>query len=275
MIDWELIGENTVIIFSRAAVSTGVILILAGCFAILAAILQFITMTLRRKWFELLGERSWTILAAPGTIVHETGHALLCLLFRHRIVEIKLFSPSPDGTLGYVNHSWDPESIYQRTGNFFIGIGPIFSGVLLITFATAWMMPEIWEQVNSPECWTLSDMAAGVAAMICRMLRELISQELWTRWQSYLWLLTVLLIGSHITLSKADLKNAGSGAVILPVVIFILSLVLVFFCDPVELLQKHAGGIMACSMAVMVFISMILGAFTLLLSLPLFRSGKG
>lgn len=261
-------------IFYGAAVSTGVFLALIGSFVVLAAVLQLITMSLRRKWFELLGERSWTVLAVPGTIIHEIGHAVFCLIFRHRIVEIKLFSPSPDGTLGYVNHSWAPESIFQRTGNFFIGIGPIISGIAVITAATAMLMPDIWAQLDTPECWNIGDMAAGVLSMICRMLREAVIYEVWTRWQSYVWLMIVLLTGSHITLSKADLKNAGSGAVMLPPVIFLISLVAVCFQDPVELMIRYGGRMLVCAMALMFFSAIVLGAFTLLLSLPVFHSGK-
>jgi hypothetical protein len=37
-----------------------------------------------------------------GTPIHELGHALFCVIFMHRIVEIEFFKPDPlTGTLGY------------------------------------------------------------------------------------------------------------------------------------------------------------------------------
>jgi hypothetical protein len=57
-----------------------------------------------------------------GSPVHEIGHALFCILFRHKIVDIKLYKPDPsDGTLGYVLHTYNQDSRYQKIGNFFIG----------------------------------------------------------------------------------------------------------------------------------------------------------
>src|SRR6185437_12024785 len=84
----------------------------------------------RAAW--VLNFDAYTTLTAPGVAIHELGHAFFCLIFRHKIVKMKLFSPQSDGTLGYVQHSYNPASTYQKFGNFFIGTGPIWFGTLLV-----------------------------------------------------------------------------------------------------------------------------------------------
>ena len=186
MIDWEYIGSRTIEILAEAALSSGIILGFFCCFLFLALILQLVTLSLRRRWYEILGERSWIALAAPGTVVHEAGHALFCLIFRHKILEMKLFSPESDGTLGMVRHSWDPESFYQRAGNFFIGTGPIITGVLVISCCTAWLLPDVWNELEMRNFYTFSDFCAALISMICRLIRGLLAPEIWQRWQTIL-----------------------------------------------------------------------------------------
>ena len=273
MIDWESIGTQSVEYLLKAAISSGIILGLFCCFLLLALVLQLVTLNFRRKWYDILGEKSWIFLAAPGTVVHETAHALFCLIFRHRILEMKLFSPGEDGTLGMVNHSWDPKSLYQRTGNFFIGTGPIIAGTALIALATSWLMPEVWEELEPPEFYTLSDMAAGTLVLICRMLKVLFSLEIWQKWQTWLWLVITMLLGSHITLSKEDLKNASVGIWFIPLIVFLVNLGSIWYCDPVELLFKYGSTCIASAVAVMLFITLTLIFFDLLLHSPVFQRG--
>ena len=64
--------------------------------------------------------------------LHELSHALACLLFRHKITGIRLVSF--DGGLGgYVNHTWNTKSLYQRFGLFFIAIAPLLTAIAMLT----------------------------------------------------------------------------------------------------------------------------------------------
>ena len=271
MIDWESIVSKGAEICMEALISSGIILSFFGCFLLTALFLQLVTLSLRRRWYVLLGERSWIMLAAPGTVVHEMGHLLFCLLFRHRILEMKLFSPAPDGTMGMVDHSWNSGSFYQRTGNFFIGTGPIITGSCVIALLTVFLMPEVWEELDLPEVYSISDLGAALGALLCRMVRTFCTAQVWSKWQTWLWLLSTLLIGSHVTLSKADLKNAASGFWLIPVVVLIFNFAVIWYRNPGKLLLEHGSGHLVCTLAVLFFIILILGSFTLLLHLPVFQ----
>ena len=92
------------------------------------------------------GRQSIFATAIIGVPIHELGHAAACLVFGHRITEIKLFNPrAEDGVFGYVKHRYNARNLYHQIGNLFIGLGPIFSGVfvssliMLICFRGAWV----------------------------------------------------------------------------------------------------------------------------------------
>ena len=155
----------------------------------IAFIMQLLSNSIRKSLAKLLGIQGYIYLTCPGVMVHEIGHALFCVIFRHKIVEMKLFSPEADGTLGYVNHSYNPKSFYQRIGNFFIGTGPIWFGIAVLCFVSWLFLPN--------------EMNIG----------NLFSANFWGRWQSYVWLYFALTIASHITLSSPDLVGATDGGV--------------------------------------------------------------
>ena len=144
-------------------------------------------------------------------------------------------------------------------------------GICVIIAVTACLMPEVWREMELPRCHTPGDLAAGALSLTCRMIRELFRAELWTKYQSYLWLGATLLIGAHITLSKADLENAGSGALLLPLLLFLLDLAVIHWIDPAEFLLRRGGSFLAGALAAVIFVLLILSCFTLLIHLPVFR----
>ena len=69
----------------------------------------------------------------PGVIIHELSHAALCFVFRHKIEQISFLNTDyTSTTLGFVLHSYNPRSLYQQIGNFFISIAPIFGGYFFL-----------------------------------------------------------------------------------------------------------------------------------------------
>ena len=68
-----------------------------------------------------------------GVSVHEFSHYIFCILFKHKITEVKFFKPNWDtGVLGYVNHSYNTKSLFQSIGQVFISMAPMIVGSSLI-----------------------------------------------------------------------------------------------------------------------------------------------
>lgn len=178
--------KNTVLIIS----------ILFLSWILIALILQILSNYIRTKLAKILGIKFYIYVTAIGVMIHELGHLFFCIVFRHKINEVKLFSPQTDGTLGYVSHSYNPRNLYHKIGNFFIGTGPIWGGLIAMFFCSYWLNPYIFLYFND-----------GYFAF----LKSIFSTSFIMRWESWLWLYIIISIISHITLSPPDLAGAKDG----------------------------------------------------------------
>ncbi|HUW05302.1 MAG TPA: hypothetical protein VMW01_03480 [Williamwhitmania sp.] len=167
-----------------------------------------------------------------GTPVHELGHALFCLIFRHRIVDIKLYSPnSTDGTIGYVNHSYDRSSTYQRIGNFFIGVGPIIVSAIVIYASLYYLVPNAREVLSGIDAQSkvMAGAAHGHFASIMESLKvttmvtlkSLFNPANFSSYLFWIFLYISMCVASHMELSPPDIKGALSGLISL-VIFFLL-----------------------------------------------------
>ena len=187
---------------------------------IVAFIMQFLSNSLRKSLAKLIGLKAYIYLTCPGVMAHEIGHALFCIIFRHKIVEMKLFSPSDDGTLGYVNHTYNPNSLFQKTGNFFIGTGPIWLGITLLWLISSELLPE--GMLSTDEHFL-----SGTE----NFLSYLFSFAFWGRWQSYLWLYLAITVSSHVTLSPPDLSGSAKGGISMIFFVLLIFLLTGWFGD--------------------------------------------
>lgn len=169
---------------------------------LIALILQLLSGAIRRSAANIFGIKTYIYLTAPGVMIHELGHLIFCWIFRHEVTEVQLFSPSDDGTLGYVNHRYNPESLYQRIGNFFISTGPVWGGITVLHLITSWLIPDFE--------YTFASFTS-----------HFFTFSFWASWRSWLWLYLAFTIISHVTLSKEDLHGAKDGfSVIIGTVLF-------------------------------------------------------
>jgi len=195
---------------------------------IFAIIIRFTSMAIFKRLSKVIGIKTYIYMTAPGTVVHELGHAIFCLLFRHHINEMKLFSPEPDGTLGYVNHSYNPKSAYQRVGNFFIATGPIWLGSAVIFVVSLILAPDTGSS-KSLTTETGFEVIVNSVAIAWHLILSLFSLSFWCTWESYLWLYLIFAIGTNISLSKQDVKGAWNGFIASCICIFVINLILTVF----------------------------------------------
>lgn len=156
---------------------------------------------------RMLGVKAFSILTAPGVVVHELAHALFCILFAHKIQQIQFFQLGKDGTLGFVKHAYNPRNPYAILGNFFIGTGPIWIGGIAVLFLVKWIMPWALPVLGHVPSW---------------IELQQVGRDAWAMaqsWQAWLGFYMIFAIGAHVRLSGADLKNSAGAAGILMVLI--------------------------------------------------------
>jgi len=210
-----------------------------GVFFIFGLILYLLARFTRVTFVKSIGQKfDIYITGWLGTPVHELGHALFCLPFGHRITEIKLFRPdSADGSLGYVNHSYNSKNVWHQIGNFFIGFGPILFGSLVLYLLIRYLIPD------NRALLTLVD-AQRVDLTGWEGLKNLFIQlfhtgqhtfgALFTRgnihsWQFWVFLYVALCVSSHMELSPPDLQGLWKGFLSIVILFIVINSICQFF----------------------------------------------
>lgn len=141
----------------------------------------------------------------PGTIWHESCHAVACVLSGHRITEIQWVSRP--NSIAHVNYAYNPHSLYQQAGTALVGWAPVlFSGALL-----TWGLPRTYDLV----LWKQALIWYGVGIVSMAMP---LSMADWKGATRYLLLLMILssIGGSfwwHETMTWCQPWSVYSGAV--------------------------------------------------------------
>lgn len=221
-----------------------------------------------------LGLRAFAWMTAPGTVVHETGHAVFCLIFGHKIKEIRFFDPQPDGTLGKVVHSWRKGNIYQSFGNFFIGTGPIWFGCGVVYLLSIILMgPDfLYLAVSTPVSSSDLSNPYAVGALVGTFARNvaasagnMLEPALLSSWKFWVFFYLTLCIGLHMNMSPADMKGAWPGLLLLVGLVFVLNLVVSIFVviQPASAAAGAAASVTARLAGVALSVTGVL-AFTIL-----------
>lgn len=210
------------------------LVVILGPILVLGSFIKFIT----KKIYSSVGTTSkyfCYFTGAIGTPIHEFSHALFCVIFRHKIIEIKWFQTnSEDGVLGYVNHSYNPKNIYQQIGNFFIGIAPIIVISSLVFAFAYFIIPEM--ALCLIKISTTSSLNLTITSFVSLSLDYLLTVISYTSTVEF-WLFFILtsIVCLHMSLSKEDVKGALKGVSYLLVLLVLVNIIL--FLISIEYVQ--------------------------------------
>ncbi len=210
------------------------VLVLLGPPLVLGLVMYVVAGFLESRAIAGMGRTLYLVLFGwPGTLVHELGHAMFCPLFGHKITAFQPFSLDPSSReLGYVEHEWNGRSIWARLGNFFIGIGPVVLGTLVLYGASRILLggdllgrtPAISSRGDLP---TSLDALAGLSSPVLGTILETLYATFRTanlaHWQFWVFLYLAFTVGTSIRLSPSDLKGAGSGFLVMLAILLVLN----------------------------------------------------
>ncbi|AWI06552.1 M50 family metallopeptidase [Clostridium drakei] len=176
------------------------------------------------------GSNAVMITGFIGVPIHELSHAIFAVLFGHKITKIKLLQkPDENGVMGYVQHGYNQNSIYQQIGNFFIGIAPIFGGVFSIITLMKFMLPRVYNSfidilIRSLHVTVLNkNTIEGIINSYSGLIKVIFSLKNFQNPYFYIFLFLSICISSHISLSSADIKGAFRGLSVIFIILLILN----------------------------------------------------
>ncbi len=171
-----------------------------------------------------------------GTPIHELSHALMCLLFGHRITEMRLWQPAAsDGTLGYVTHSYNRRNPYHILGNLFIGIGPVLGGMGVLTLILALCFPGTLAAYMASAATLIEDGNASLVQgftlffeglrLFPSMVREAMTNGEVPVWARVIGVICLFSVSLHIELSPADIKGALKSVPLYLLLVLLLTVI--------------------------------------------------
>lgn len=188
-----------------------------------------------------------------GCSVHEMSHAFFAIIFGHKVTEIALFKPNSNGeSLGHVSHSYNKKNIYQKIGNFFIGISPLLFGGIVLFLITLLLFGFNIVSLSSfritshdfTNLLLLKQLVIGIWHSLLSYFTIVFTGSAAVWWKSALLIYILYSTGSSMTLSKSDIGSAFSGFLWFIVLFLVFNLITLWIGNFVsDFLAKIVGYI--------------------------------
>ncbi len=156
-----------------------------GILILIITVLGYLSNSLNGRF---LNHRITHWLYRVGAIIHETSHAIMCILTGAKITEFNIFSKQP-----HVSHT---KSKIPILGQALISLAPIAGGLLFIYIINNYLLNNYFT-IITPSSW--SEITSTVLLFL--------QQINFTEWQSWVMLLLFINVGAMIGPSTKDLKN--------------------------------------------------------------------
>jgi hypothetical protein len=240
------------------------ILLVLGPALGLGLVMHFLSDRIRVQSAVLIGQKKYIYITALGTVVHEASHAFFCLVFAHKITKISFFKPEADGTLGYVNHSYNKRNLYHRAGNFFIGSAPVWGGCAVLALC-GWlllppaMMAPAGELLAFSNDTSATDGAGALGSLLATLsaIGQLCIQTIGALFSSgallgigfYIFAYICFCIGGHMTLSPPDIEGTLEGGIIIVILMLVFNFVMQLFPGVIAITEwmMSTVAIIVCS----------------------------
>ncbi len=257
--------DSILYFLKKVLILTAVEILWSFSFVIIFGLLLYIfasrTRSLFCKSFGVKGELYVT--GFIGVPIHEMGHLIFCFIFRHKVDSFKLLDlNATNGVLGYVNHGYQKNSLYQNIGNFFIGVGPIIFGTVVLYALINFMLPSLRDNIfssimgsiyESISSRTLQTFAVDDAGSIVNILFDEIERlkilflamitttklilssfadtNYTTNVLFWLFIYLSMCIASHMELSPPDISHVTKALLVIIVFVLFLNSVWIFLFE--------------------------------------------
>lgn len=188
-----------------------------------------------RYIYSIFGRIGLFLSSLVGTTIHELSHAFFVIFTGHKVIKMKLFPNlkqfGTNAPLGYVTYRTS-KSFWGKISMFFISIGPIIMGPLVILVLMKLLIPSVYFEIFEIIEVAITD-GLGIIPLIVNIifafLKGICSMEVLSSIPFYIFLFLACSIACHITLSWQDIKGAFIGFIYLICFFIVLGFVLLVF----------------------------------------------
>lgn len=231
-------------IFNQLTLSSITILIIFLIFSLillpflLIVIVSQLGQVAKKVLVQTLGGKSQIIVGGLGVIIHELSHTIVALLFGHHITKLRLLNIQKNTTsLGSVKHYYNSHNLYQKMGNFFIGLAPFYGCAFCLEILQNWFFQTgfVYQQwgmlLTSGET-----IRQGMLATLVLPALKAIFVPLQGRTFGFL-LLVLLISSTGFSLSNNDLRSAVKGILPLAILCSVVGILMAWLGQTVKLVS--------------------------------------